>query len=62
MNLDMWMSAGRVVNDISIEDICCQYKRRIFDLVSLLQNKIAVFDFDGTMTEFRYGGRKIVTL
>lgn len=51
---DLIMNAGRVLNPIEINEILFDMKRNIFNLVSLLQYKIVVIDFDGTMCEFKY--------
>lgn len=51
---DLIMNAGRVLNPIEIDDVLFDMKRNIFNLVSLLQYKIVVIDFDGTMCEFKY--------
>ena len=51
---DLIMNAGRVLNPIEINEILFDMKRNIFNLVSLLQYKIIVIDFDGTMCEFKY--------
>ena len=57
---DLQMNAGRLLNDLSLDDICKEYKRKVFDLISLLQNRIAVFDFDGTLTEFKYSNGRLL--
>lgn len=51
---DMITNVGRVANPIEIDDVLFDMERNIFNLVSLLQHKIVVIDFDGTMCEFKY--------
>lgn len=51
---DKIISAGKMQNEISLDEILTDTKRNIFDLISLLQFKTAVFDFDGTLDEFKY--------
>lgn len=51
---DKIMNAGIVLNPIEIDDVLFDMKRNIFNLVNLLQHKIVVVDFDGTMCEFKY--------
>lgn len=48
------ISAGRLQNEISLESLSSAYKRKVLDTISLLKFKPAVFDFDGTLTEFKY--------
>lgn len=50
-----WMEAGRMLVDYKVLDEFAEaYKRKVLDLITLCQNKIVVFDFDGTMVEFKY--------
>ena len=51
---DRIIQAGRMQNDINLDDLTNIYKRKIFDAISYLNFKINVFDFDGTLTNFRY--------
>lgn len=60
MNYDAHINAGRTVNDISIQDLAETYKRKVLDAISKLKYKIAVFDFDGTLTSFRYANEKLL--
>ena len=46
--------AGRMLNPIELDDLANLYKRRVLDMITKLQNGIVVFDFDGTLTEFKY--------
>jgi hypothetical protein len=50
-----WMSVDSVSENNSILDELAEiYKRNILHLISLCKNKVVVFDFDGTLTEFKY--------
>lgn len=51
---DRIINAGRLMNPIGLEEILYDMKRNIFDLVNILQFKLVVLDFDGTMCEFKY--------
>lgn len=57
---DKYMQAGRVSNEIELDSFTEKYKRRIFDLITLLRNNVAVFDFDGTLTEAHYTQDRIL--
>lgn len=59
-NYDKYILAGRLINDISLEDLSNIYKRKVLDLISLLQFKTIVFDFDGTLTEFKYDNNRLL--
>lgn len=50
-----WIEAGRILVDYKVLDEFAEaYKRKVLDLITLCHNKIVVFDFDGTMVEFKY--------
>jgi 5'(3')-deoxyribonucleotidase len=50
-----WMEAGRIMEDYSpLDGLAELYKRKVLDLISLCKYKVVVFDFDGTLTEFKY--------
>ena len=56
-----WMEAGRILVDYSILDEYAQvYKRKVLDLITLCYNKIVVFDFDGTLVEFKYAADRLL--
>lgn len=57
---DKYIMAGRLINDISLDDLSNIYKRKVLDLISLLQFKTIVFDFDGTLDEFKYTENKLL--
>ncbi len=52
--------AGRLENDIDINDLAEKYKRNVFDLISLLKFKTVVFDYDGTLTKFKYADKNLL--
>lgn len=60
MNYPDFMQAGRIINDIDINDLASIYKRKVFDAISKLKFKICVFDFDGTLTSFKYASDKLL--
>lgn len=60
MIYDNYMSAGRMINDINIDDIMYDIKRNVFDFISLCQFKTIVLDFDGTLTQFQYGDNSLL--
>ena len=56
-----WMEAGRMLVDYSILDEFAQvYKRKVLDLITLCLNKIVVFDFDGTLVNFKYDDKHLL--
>ena len=57
---DSILCTGRTLNDISLDELSCLYKRRILDIITKLQNGIVVFDFDGTLTEFKYADKTLL--
>jgi len=59
-NVDAKMNAGRIENEISLESLANSYKRKVLDAISYLNFKINVFDFDGTLTNFRYASDKLL--
>ena len=54
------IEAGRMINDISLEELKNDYIRNIFDLISLMKFKTVVFDFDGTLTKFKYNDNSLL--
>lgn len=54
IKMDAVISAGRLINDIDLNDLANAYKRKVLDIITKLQNGIVIFDFDGTLTEFKY--------
>lgn len=55
------MNKGQMLHDFSIlDELAYKYKKRIIELVSLLQFKIVVFDCDGTLTAFQYTPSKLL--
>lgn len=54
MKIERTIQAGRMFNDIDISYLLEAFKRRLFDLLSMLMFKTVVWDFDGTMIEFNY--------
>ena len=57
---DLIMNAGRIVPDISLNSLAEVYKRRVLDIITRLQNKTVVFDYDGTMTEVKYAKDRLL--
>lgn len=57
---EKYISAGRLINDICIDDLANEYKRKVFNTISFLNFKTVVFDFDGTLTEFKYSENKLL--
>lgn len=57
---DTIINAGRLINDISMSELTKGYERKILDFVSLLQFKTVVFDFDGTLTWFKYAEDRLL--
>lgn len=56
-----WMEAGRMLVDYNIlNEFAETYKRKVLDLITLCHNKIVVFDFDGTMVEFKYAEKTLL--
>lgn len=54
MKFEKYIQAGRMFDDIDIDYLLDAFKRRLFDIISLLMFKTVVWDFDGTMVEFNY--------
>lgn len=42
------------MSNISIYELIYNYKQKIYNTISLFKSNIVVFDFDGTLTEFKY--------
>ena len=58
---DLIMNAGRIIDvEYTLEDLADDYIRNVLNLVTLLQGKIVVFDFDGTLTRFQYAKDRIL--
>ena len=56
-----WMEAGRMLVDYSVLDEYAQtYKRKVLDLITLCHNKVVIFDFDGTLVEFKYAADRLL--
>lgn len=56
-----WMEAGRIHEDYSpLNGLMENYKRKVLDLISLCKYKVVVFDFDGTLTEFKYNNSALL--
>ena len=56
-----WMEAGRMLVDYSVLDAFAQiYKRKVLDLITLCHNKVVVFDFDGTLVDFKYDEKHLL--
>jgi phosphoglycolate phosphatase-like HAD superfamily hydrolase len=56
-----WLEAGRIFEDYSFLDkLAEEYKRKVLNFISLCQYKTVVFDFDGTLTEFKYDKDKLL--
>ena len=56
-----WMEAGRMLVDYSLLDEFAQiYKRKVLDLITLCNNKVVVFDFDGTLVDFKYDDKHLL--
>ena len=46
--------------DTVLDVFAGMYKNSVKDLINLCQDKIVVFDCDGTLTEFRYGNKHLL--
>ena len=57
---DLIMQSGRLLNFTNIDDLCQAYKRKIYDMISKMRYKVVVFDFDGTLTEFKYANKTLL--
>lgn len=56
-----WMEAGRIQEDYSFLDgLANAYKRKVLNFISLCQFKTVVFDFDGTLVEFKYDNKHLL--
>ena len=58
--LDNIIQAGRILHDKSLDEISSLFQRKVLDTVSLLKFKTVVFDFDGTLTEFKYNTERLL--
>lgn len=54
MNYDRYISAGRLENDIALEEISKNLQRSVLDFISMCQFKVVAWDWDGTLTDFKY--------
>ena len=45
---------------MKIDDILTEYKTNIQNFINLCKNKIVVFDFDGTLTKFKYASNRLL--
>lgn len=59
-SFDKYLMAGRIINNISLDELSNIYIRKVLDLISLLQFKTIVFDFDGTLDEFKYDKNRLL--
>ena len=56
-----WMEVGRMVVDYNILDEFAKiYKRKVMDFLTFCQDRVVIFDFDGTMTEFKYAQERLL--
>jgi hypothetical protein len=56
-----WIEEGRVLVDCSIlDELAKVYKRKVLDLITLCYNKVVVFDFDGTLVDFKYDDKHLL--
>ena len=55
-----FMQAGRTINPIDLNKLAESYKRKIYNAITFLINNICVFDFDGTLTNFKYAKNRLL--
>lgn len=54
MIYDKYISAGRLENDIALEEISQNLRRSVLDFITMCQYKVVAWDWDGTLTDFKY--------
>lgn len=55
------LEAGRMLNSVSLDKLAEEYIRNIYNLMTLIYNSgVVVFDFDGTITEFKYAKDRLL--
>ena len=48
------------MNSLSINYITNLYKQNIINKINMMKDKVVVFDFDGTLTEFKYADKTLL--